>query len=248
MTMFDLKDKIVVVTGADGLLGKTISSDLENANATVLRADIKYEKGALDRIFLDITSEDSVRQTILEIIKNHGRIDGWVNNAYPRTDDYPKEKFENIKAGSWRENVDMHLNGYFLCSQLVLEEMKKNKKGSLVNMASIYGLVGPDFSVYKDTEMIMPAAYAAIKGGIISLTRYLAAYYGPHQVRVNCISPGGVFNDQPSSFVNRYEEKVPLGRMAKTADISPGVVYLLSEEASYVTGENLMIDGGWTII
>jgi NAD(P)-dependent dehydrogenase (short-subunit alcohol dehydrogenase family) len=115
-------------------------------------------------------------------------------------------------------------------------------------MASVYGIVGPDFSIYENTTMTMPAAYSAIKGGIINLTRYLAAYLGPQKIRVNAISPGGIYDNQPANFVNNYNNKVPLRRMGNPDDIAPAVTFLLSDEAGYITGQNLAIDGGWTAI
>jgi NAD(P)-dependent dehydrogenase (short-subunit alcohol dehydrogenase family) len=126
--------------------------------------------------------------------------------------------------------------------------MKEQKKGSIVNISSIYGVVGPDFGVYEGTEMTLPAAYSAIKGGIINFSRYLAAYLGPNGVRVNCISPGGIFDNQNPVFVENYNKKVPMKRMGLPIDISPAVTFLLSEEASYITGQNIAIDGGWTCI
>ena len=126
--------------------------------------------------------------------------------------------------------------------------MAKQKNGSVINIASIYGVVGPDFSVYDGTNITNPVAYSAIKGGIINMTKYFAAYFGKNNVRFNCVSPGGVFDNQDSIFVQNYEKKVPLKRMANTDDIAPSVSFLLSDDASYITGHNLLIDGGWTII
>ena len=157
-------------------------------------------------------------------------------------------KFENILIESWRKNIDMHMNGYFLCCKVVLEKMKKQGFGSLINMSSIYGLIAPDFTIYEGTEMTMPAAYSAIKGGLNNLTRYLASYYGKYQVRINTISPGGIYDNQPESFVNNYNNKVPLKRMGTPKDIVSAVFYLLTDESSYVTGHNLVVDGGWSII
>ena len=125
--------------------------------------------------------------------------------------------------------------------------MKKQNFGSLINMSSIYGKIGPDFSIYSNTDMTMPAAYSAIKGGINNMTRYLASYYGGHNVRVNTVSPGGIYNNQPQSFVKNYSEKVPLKRMGSPKDIVSAVYYLLTDDAAYVTGHNLIVDGGWTI-
>jgi NAD(P)-dependent dehydrogenase (short-subunit alcohol dehydrogenase family) len=126
--------------------------------------------------------------------------------------------------------------------------MIKQKNGSIVNLASIYGIVGPDFTVYEGTEMTMPAAYSAIKGGIVNFTRYLASYLGPNNIRINCVSPGGILDNQDIIFVENYNKKVPMKRMGLPNDISPIIAFLLSDDASYITGQNIAIDGGWTSI
>jgi len=244
--MFSLKDKVLVVTGGNGLLGKQIVSRLREAGATVIAADINVGNSDHE-IYIDITSEESVQQVIQTIVQRFGRIDGWVNNAYPRTKDWGN-KLEDVPFESWRKNVDMHLNGYFICSKLALEQMKTQNSGALINMSSIYGIVAPDFTVYEGTQMTMPAAYAAIKGGLVNLTRYLSAYYGPYQVRVNAVSPGGIFDNQNETFVNNYNKKVPLKRMGSSEDIAAAVHFLLTDDASYVTGHNLIVDGGWSIV
>ena len=245
--MFSIKDKIIVVTGGSGLLGKQMVSTFRKNGAITISVDIHFDEQCQDDYLMDITNEDSVKNVIYSIITKYNKIDGWVNNAYPRTNDWGNE-FENILLESWRKNVDMHLNGYFICCQHVLKQMKIQGFGSLINMSSIYGLIGPDFTIYEGTNMTMPAAYSAIKGGLNNLTRYLASYYGKFQIRVNTISPGGIFDDQPDSFVNNYNSKVPLKRMGNPVDIVSAVYYLLSDESSYVTGHNLVVDGGWSII
>jgi len=245
--MFVIKNKVIVVTGGNGLLGKQIVATLRENGAIVISADVNFDQAGVEDLIMDITSESSVKSGVLDIIKKYHRIDGWVNNAYPRTKDWGN-KIEDIPFESWRKNIDMHLNGYFLCCQVVLEEMKKQGYGSLINMSSIYGLMGPDFTVYDGTEMTMPAAYSAIKGGLNNLTRYLASYYGSSQVRVNTISPGGIFDNQPEKFVENYNKKVPLKRMGSPRDIVAAIYYLLADESNYVTGHNLVVDGGWTII
>ena len=126
--------------------------------------------------------------------------------------------------------------------------MKKQKSGSIINMGSIYGVVGPDFSIYEGTPMTMPGAYSAIKGGILNFTRYLASYYGKDHVRVNAISPGGIKDKQPKSFITRYNQKCPLGRMGEVDDIIGALIYLASDASGYMTGQNLCIDGGWTSV
>lgn len=245
--MFNIKNKVIIVTGGNGLLGKQMITTFRENGAIAISVDIKYEQLGDDDFVMDITNENSVNTVVNLIIKKYNRIDGWVNNAYPRTSDWGNQ-FENILLDSWRKNVDMHLNGYFLCCQIVLNQMKKQGFGSLINMSSIYGLIGPDFTIYNETEMTMPAAYSAIKGGLNNFTRYLASYFGKYQVRINTISPGGIYDNQPESFVNNYNNKVPLKRMGTPNDIVSAVFYLLTDESSYVTGHNLVVDGGWSII
>ena len=126
--------------------------------------------------------------------------------------------------------------------------MSKQKSGSIVNMASIYGVLGADFSVYEGTTMTMPAAYSAIKGALINFTRYVASYFGPQQVRVNCVSPGGIFDNQNDVFIENYCKKVPMRRLGIPEDISPAVAFLLSDDSKYITGQNIIVDGGWTSI
>jgi len=243
-----LKDKIIIVTGGSGLLGTAMAQYLRMHEAIVINADINNKKSD-DVTFIntDVASETSVNDLFKTVINKFGKIDGLVNNAYPRTKDWGT-KFENIVLDSWKKNIDLQLNSIFYLCQQALQYMQAKQAGSIVNIASIYGIVGPDFSVYQNTEMTMPAAYAAIKGGLINFTRYLASYAGKHKVRINCVSPGGIFDNQPASFVNSYTKKVPLGRMGTPADIAPAVAFLLSDESEYITGHNLVIDGGWTAI
>ena len=148
----------------------------------------------------------------------------------------------------WRADVDAHLNGYSFCCREAARAMRTNKRGSIINFGSTYGMVAPDFSIYADLDMTTPAAYAAIKGGIINLTRFLASYYGKDGIRVNCVSPGGIANNQPEVFVQRYVSKTPLGRMGTPRDIAGAVVFLAADASAYVTGHNLVVDGGWTAV
>jgi NAD(P)-dependent dehydrogenase (short-subunit alcohol dehydrogenase family) len=245
--MFSIKNKVIVVTGGNGLIGKQLVSSFRNQGAIVIAVDIHFDKKGIDDIVMDITNEDSVINGIKILFEKYKHIDGWVNNAYPRTKDWGV-KLEELTLESWRKNIDMHLNGYFLCCKIVLEQMKKQGFGSLVNMSSIYGLLGPDFTIYEETEMTMPAAYAAIKGGLNNLTRYLASYYGSFQIRVNTVSPGGILDNQPKKFIENYNKKVPMRRMGCPKDIVSAVFFLLSDESGYITGHNLVVDGGWSII
>jgi NAD(P)-dependent dehydrogenase (short-subunit alcohol dehydrogenase family) len=242
-----LKDKIIIVTGGSGLLGKEIIKDLEAKGAIAINADINIETDLEKNTFtVDITSEESIVNAIQAITNHYGKIDGLVNNAYPRTKDWGT-KFEDITYKSWQKNVDMQMNTTFLFIQKIMPELLKTK-GSIVNMTSIYGVVGNDLTIYENTSINTAAPYAAIKGGVINLTRYLASYFGRQGVRVNCVSPGGIFDHQHETFVSNYEKKVPMGRMGKPDDIAPAVSFLLSDDAKYITGQNLIVDGGWTAI
>ena len=246
--MENLKDKVIVVTGGSGLIGKEILKKIKASGAIAINADINMnDKLDESTIKIDITNDQNIKNAIDQIVAKFGKIDGWVNSAYPRTKDWGN-KLESIDFGSWRENIDWHLNGYFISSKLVTDQMVEQGHGSLVNLSSIYGMVGPDFTVYENSPMTMPVAYSAIKAGIINLGRYLASYYGKSGIRVNTVSPGGIFDHQPEEFLNRYNKKVPLGRMGKANEIAGPVAFLLSDSASYITGHNLVVDGGWTAI
>ncbi len=243
-----LKDNVIIVTGGDGLIGKHIVNYCKNEGAKVINVDINHETDITNGLYnCDLTDESSISKLVESVKEQFGRIDGLVNNAYPRTKDWG-EKFEDIPYESWQANVDMQLNSVFLLCQKVLEVMKSQQSGSIVNIGSIYGVVGNDFTIYEGYGGTSPAAYSAIKGGIINLSRYLASYFGNYGIRVNCVSPGGILDKQHPSFIERYESKSPLKRMGEANEIAPAVAFLLSNEASYITGHNLMVDGGWTAI
>lgn len=243
-----LKNKIIIVTGGSGLIGKEIVTDIRKKGGITINIDLSVDTDLKKGLFkADITDDNSIKNVVASIVSKFSRIDGLVNNAYPRTKDWGS-RFEDIVPDSWRKNVDMQMNSYFVFCQAVLGQMKKQKFGSIVNMASIYGVVGNDFTVYEGTDLTSAADYSAIKGGIINFSRYLASYFGKDNIRVNCVSPGGIFDHQHPTFVKNYEHKVPMKRMGQPDDIAPAVSFLLSEEAKYITGQNLIVDGGWTAI
>ncbi len=242
-----LENKVIIITGGNGLIGKEIVKNVSAKVGIAVNADITLAGNSENEIKCDITDDESINKAVKTVLEKFGRIDGLVNNAYPRTKDWGTP-FEDVKPESLRKNVDYQLNSYFIFCQNVLPVMRKQKSGSIVNIASTYGVVGNDFTIYEGTNMNPPPEYPAIKGGIINLSRYLASLYGKFNVRVNCLSPGGIFDNQPETFVRSYEKKTPLKRMGNPDDIAPAVSFLLSDEAKYITGHNLMVDGGWTAI
>ena len=245
----NLERKVILVTGGSGLIGKEIVKNIIGSNGVAINLDIEcVDDIELGSIFFDVTDENSIIEGIEKIISVYGRIDGLVNNAYPRTKDWGENNPEKVSNKAFIKNVEMQLSSIFSVSKPVLEIMKSQKSGSVVNIASIYGMVGNDFTLYHGTDLKSPVAYSAIKGGLINLSRYLASYFGPYNIRCNCISPGGIFNNQNIKFVEKYTKRVPMRRMAKPSDIAPTVSFLLSDQASYITGQNIAIDGGWTAI
>ena len=221
-----LKDKVIIVTGGSGLIGRYILSDLRRYGAIVINAEISvatdWEQG---NVHCDITSPDSVKELVTGVMERYKRVDGLVNNAYPRTRDWGV-RFEDVPYDSWQKNVDMQMNSVFLLCQTVLKYMKVQGSGSIVNIGSIYGVVGNDFTIYEGYGGTSPAAYCAIKGGIINFSRYLASYFGKCGIRVNCVSPGGIKDQQHPSFIERYESKSPLKRMGRPEEIAPAVCFL----------------------
>jgi NAD(P)-dependent dehydrogenase (short-subunit alcohol dehydrogenase family) len=255
---FSLVNKTAVVTGGAGLLGKEVVTALAQAGAKVLILETDLEKAAIivdelnasklyaQSVQFDITEIAKIQENIDKVWQSVKYIDIWVNCAYPRTKDW-NTIVENITSESWQENVDMHLNSYSLTSKYIAEKMKE-RGGSIINVSSIYGTLGPDFSLYEGTKMTLPMAYAAIKGGIITVSKYLASYFGKYKVRVNTVCPGGIFDNQDPLFVDRYNRKTPLNRMAKAEEVASTILFLASDAASYITGETIMVDGGWSAV
>jgi NAD(P)-dependent dehydrogenase (short-subunit alcohol dehydrogenase family) len=259
--MFNLKGKTVIITGGAGLLGSAFSKacaehganvvivDIDEEKANELIKQIKKETGNNNVIFqkCDITNTNDIQNLIDTTLNKFGKIDALVNNAYPRNKNYGR-KFEDVSYEDFCENVNMHLGGYFLITKEILKIMVKQNYGNIINMASIYGFSAPRFEIYEGTNMTMPVEYAAIKGAIINITKYLASYLGKYNIRVNAISPGGIFDNQPEIFVKKYSDKVVLGkRMANTDDLTGVLIFLLSDASKYVTGQNIVVDGGFTL-
>jgi NAD(P)-dependent dehydrogenase (short-subunit alcohol dehydrogenase family) len=257
--MFNLEGRVAVVSGGAGLIGYALAQGLATFGAHTFIADIKEdtaEKYAAEltakglrcsALVLDILDIDSISAAIAEVVSTAGSLDVWVNSAYPKSKDWG-QPFEKVTVDAWRTAVDSQMTSYCMCCREAAEAMKSQRRGSIINLGSTYGMVGPDFSIYEGTDLTMPAAYAAIKGGIINFTRYIASYYAKDGIRCNCISPGGVENNQVASFVENYVSRTLVGRMAKPEDMAGAAVFLASDAAAYVTGHNLVVDGGWTAI
>lgn len=245
-----LKDKVIILTGAGGLIGRESLKHLVENGAKVIAVDLKsYDCDAVLFQTNDIIQPEEIDQLLKTVMDRFGRIDGLVNLAYPRTEDWGN-KFEDVSYESWGKNVEMQLNSVFYICQKTIEIMKKQNSGSIVNVASIYGVVGNDFTLYEEYGGTSPAAYSAIKGGVINFSRYLASYNGKYKIRVNCVSPGGVLDEknQNPSFIKKYSDKSPLKRLGNPEEMAPAISFLLSDDASFITGHNLMVDGGWTAI
>ena len=257
MRLFSLVGKVALVTGGAGIYGTHIVQALAQAGAHVGGASrdagicedfaVKLRNDGLlaESADLDLTSESSIRALRDRLVTNHGKLDVLVNNAVARAGG----DLRDASAGDWEQAMKVNATGLFLACQIFSESMQKARSGSIINIASIYGMVGPDFSIYNGTQMHNSVSYSFSKGGMINLTRYLASFLAPYQVRVNCLSPGGFrTDDMPAAFVRNYSRHTLLGRMAEPDDIKGPVVFLASEASRYITGLNLPVDGGWTTI
>jgi len=265
--MFNLSGKVALVTGALGLIGKEHCKALAQAGATVIVADLSIAAcvdfastlgNGSKGVALEITVEKEVEKCADWIVNEFGRLDILVNNAaindhfQTSSDLLSLSSFENYPVDMFQKSWEVNVKGLFLCSQKFGKIMLKHKQGSIINIASTYGIVGPDQSLYQDENgqqlFFKTPAYPTTKGAVINFTRYLAAYWGEQGIRVNTLSPGGVENGQTDFFMQQYSAKTLLKRMAKADDYAGALVFLASEASSYMTGANLVVDGGFTTI
>lgn len=264
---FDLSGRSAIVTGGAGLLGKQFCRILTEAGASVLVADV--DEAAANEIAKeigdaggkaaakasDVSKPESVAAMAATAVEKFGGIDILVNSAAidPKFDAGERDKhrsaFEEYPFEAWQRALDVNLSGAFLCSQAAVKQMLTQGGGVIVNICSTYGLVGPDQRVYQRagrSPEYKPVDYSVTKAGILGLTKYLAAYYGRQKIRVNALTPGGVYNQQDEEFVQAYSARTVLGRMAKRDEMNAALLFLASDASSYMTGANLVVDGGWT--
>ncbi|WP_456452331.1 oxidoreductase [Hydrogenimonas sp.] len=256
-----LNDSVTVITGGAGLLGRAFAKGIAEAGGRAVIADIDAkaarkcaaelgeECGAPERMLavrMDITDKDSINGALEEILERWGRVDALVNNAYPRNANYGRSFFE-VEYEDFVQNVGLNLGGYFVTSQQFARHFQKQKRGNIVNVASIYGVIAPRFEIYDGTPMTMPVEYAAIKSALIHLTRYMAKYLGGSGIRVNALSPGGIFDNQPEAFVEAYNRHCASRGMLAPEEVAGTLVYLLSDLSRHVTGQNIVVDDGFTL-
>lgn len=268
MTYFDkfsLRGKTAIVTGGAGILGNHFCRGLADAganvaivdmnieNATVLAREIKQKYDVIaSAIHCDLTSEQSVKKMVETVVSEFGGIDILHNNAAGKSSDLNNffAPFEEYELDQWKEIMSTNLDSMFLVAKHVGKVMKAQRTGgSIIQTASIYGIMGPDNRIYDgsyylERQINTPAIYSASKGGVVALTKYLATYWAKDGIRVNTITPGGVESGQNEAFKQNYGNRVPLGRMAQAEEMVGGLIYLASDASSYVTGQNILIDGG----
>jgi len=260
--LISLAGRVALITGGAGHIGSAMAEALAEMGAHIAIVDIsdKVSSGICERIrreykvrslpvVADLSLEERIRTIPGEVVAEYGRLDILINcAALGGADPLPgwTTPFEEQSVDTWRRALDINLTASFLLTQACSPALKKSGRGSIINVASIYGIQGPDMRLYEGTPMGNPAAYGASKGGLLQLTRWLATVLAPH-IRVNAISPGGVWRNQPEQFCDRYTDKTPLGRMATEEDLKGIAVYLASDLSAYVTGQNIIVDGGFSV-
>ncbi len=252
---FNLKKKTIFVLGGSGLIGSEICKAVSQLDSKVINIDkINKSKNThyKKNIFfykMDVTNTNQIEKNYSKLIKKYGTPDVFINSSYPKTKDWKKNSFKSIKYSSFDKNIKIHLNSFSWLAKLVAESMIKSKKGgSIIQLSSIYGIVGQILGIYKGTKMSESMTYSIIKGGINNLTRQMASYYGKYNIRVNSLCAGGVFDYQNKLFLKNYKKIVPLKRLARSDEIASVAAFLSSDAASYITGSMVMVDGGWTAI
>ena len=269
---FNLSGRVVVITGGAGLLGRTHAEAIAEIDGIPVIADIDgaaaagVARGMRDRFSVDslgiptdITEVQSVRGLFRDVSDRFGRVDVLINNAAsnPKVEDAAEDglewsRFENFPIETWYQDLAVGLTGAFLCSQIIGTAMASAGGGVILNIASDLALISPDQRIYRQPDLpealqpVKPVSYSVVKGGLVTLTKYLATYWADKNVRVNAISPGGIYDGQPDGFVQRLTNLIPMGRMAHKDEYKAAVAFLCSDASAYMTGANLVMDGGRT--
>lgn len=265
LKLFDLSNKVIILTGSAGRLGVNFAHILSDAGANLVLIDTDAKNNLiLEKVIhkkyntkpfvcnIDISNQGEILEIRKQIVKKYGRIDGLVNNAFfsPRLDvERSAMKFEEFQLDLWNKALSVNLTGIFLCCKEFGKAMTMQKTGgSIVNISSIYGINGADQRIYGNTKLNSPPSYAVTKGAIVNFTKYLAAYWNRKNIRVNTMTLGGVLDKSymNKQFIKNYSEKTMLGRMANTNEYNGALLFLLSDASSYMTGTNLILDGGWS--
>jgi NAD(P)-dependent dehydrogenase (short-subunit alcohol dehydrogenase family) len=266
---FDMTDRVVIITGGGGLLGRRHGAAVARAGAKPVLVDIRQEKvsdaaAQLREQFgvdcfgvqADITNEASVRALLDSVTQRYGRVDVLINNAANNPtvgQSAPTAEWtrlENFPLSAWELDIAVGLTGAFLCSQIIGAEMARRGRGVIINIASDLAVIAPDQRLYErpdraaENQPVKPVTYSVVKTALIGLTRYLATYWADRGVRANALSPGGVYDGQPEDFVARLATRIPLARMADVSEYEGAILFLASDASSYMTGANLVIDGG----
>ena len=255
---FSLKNKVIIITGACGLVGRAFCEAAAQFGANVVVADIEesepqkhatllegLHKNKMLGIPLLVENKSSVSNMLEKVLEVFGKVDGLVN-AHQNKSHLIFEPFEDVLEENWDKIMEVNLKGTFLTCQVVGSWMAKNNGGAIINMPSTYSVVAPNQNLYKGTNLGCPSAYSASKGGIDALSRYLATYWAEKQIRVNMITPHGVWNHHEEQFEKNFANFTPLKRLSYNHEVASALVYLLSDASSYMTGHNMVIDGGWT--
>jgi NAD(P)-dependent dehydrogenase (short-subunit alcohol dehydrogenase family) len=264
---FNMKGQVAIVTGGAGLLGKEFSHTLAQAQADVIVADLNESTAgkvadelrcsgysALG-VGVDVTDPGSVRQMVEKALSAFGRVDVLVCSAAmdPKFDSahqgQHRNTFEDYPVEAWRQALDVNLTGMFLCAQAAVRPMLAQNHGVIINICSTYGLVGPDQRIYErpgQEQQYKPVFYSVTKSGVLGLTRYLSTYYAGKNIRANALTPGGVYNNHDETFLKNYSARTVMGRMAHIDEMNGAMLFLASDASSYMTGSNLVVDGGWT--
>jgi NAD(P)-dependent dehydrogenase (short-subunit alcohol dehydrogenase family) len=267
VNLFDVQQEIVVVTGVSGQLGSEYAKALLNNGAIVVGLDMSLSDRSTNLIEFyqnrfhffksNITKKKELESLLLEIELKIGVPTVLINNAAidspPSAPPEENGPFENYPEASWDRVLEVNMKGVFLCCQIFGAAMAKAKKGSIINIASIYGVVSPDQNLYeyrrkRGEDFYKPVAYSASKSGILNLTRYLAVYWAKKNIRVNSLTIAGVYNNQEQEFLDVYCSRIPVGRMANVDEYNGSILFLSSNASKYMTGHNLVVDGGWTAI